>query len=382
MKRPPRGASLPPRRILVRELNWLGDAVMSTPALQRLRQHYPDADITLFSPAKLAELWLHFPFINQVLTFASSEPPWAIGRRLRASAFDLALILPNSPRSALECWFARIPERVGYTRRWRNWLLTHPVPPRPDRSPMRKRSVGEIRRLIRSKAAFLREPSRDAAAHQLHEYLHLVARLGGDSTPLRPLLTVAEDEIRATAGKFGVDAHSLGGKPILALNPGAEYGPAKRWPEDKFIAAALEIQRRTECVWFILGGGADRSLANTIAAAVNARHSAIKNLAGQTSLRELMALLKICRVLLTNDTGPMHLAAALGTPVVVPFGSTSPALTGPGLPGDTQHHLLAADVPCTPCFRRTCPIDFRCMDAITVERAVGAVLEALSPQVR
>lgn len=382
MKQPPPGASLPPRRILVRELNWLGDAVMSTPALQRLRQHYPDADITLLSQSKLADLWLHFPSINQVMTFAPGEPPWAVGRRLRLAAFDIALILPNSPRSALESWFARIPQRVGYTSRWRNWLLTHPVPPRADRTPMRKRSVGEIRRLIRSKEAPRREPSQNPAAHQLHEYLHLIGRLGGDSTPLRPSLAVAEDEIRATAGKFGLGAPSLGGKPILALNPGAEYGPAKRWPEDKFIAAALEIQKRTECAWFILGGGPDRSLANTIAAAFNARRSAIKNLAGQTSLRELMALLKICRVLLTNDTGPMHLAAALGTPVVVPFGSTSPELTGPGLPRDTQHHLLAADVPCTPCFRRTCPIDFRCMDAITVERAVGAVLEALAPQVR
>ena len=378
MKPPPPGACLPPRKILVRELNWLGDAVMSTPALQRLRQHYPHADITLLSQAKLADLWLHFPFIDHVETIASGEPPWGVGRRLRPVAFELALILPNSPRSVLESWFARIPRRVGFTHPWRNWFLTQAVPPRPDRRPMRKRSVGEIRRLIGNNEALPLQPAKNPDAHQLHEYLHLVAQLGGDSTPLRPSLTMAEDETRATAQKFGLEAPARVGKPILALNPGAEYGPAKRWPVDKFITAALEIQKRTECAWLILGAGPDRPLANTIAAALQGPHSSIMNLAGQTSLRELMAVLKICRVLLTNDTGPMHLAAALGTSVVVPFGSTSPELTGPGLPGDTQHHLLTANVPCTPCFQRTCPIDFRCMNAITVDRAVGAVLEILS----
>ena len=101
------------------------------------------------------------------------------------------------------------------------------------------------------------------------------------------------------------------------------------------------------------------------------------NLAGKTSLRELMALLKLCRVLLTNDTGPMHVAAALSTPVVVPFGSTSPELTGPGPPGDTRHQLIKSDVPCSPCFLRACPIDFRCLNGISVERAVAAVLQAV-----
>jgi heptosyltransferase-2 len=105
--------------------------------------------------------------------------------------------------------------------------------------------------------------------------------------------------------------------------------------------------------------------------------STFLNLAGKTSLRELMALLKICRVLLTNDTGPMHVAAALGTPVVVPFGSTSPELTGPGLPGDSRHRLLKSDAPCSPCFLRECPIDFRCLNGISVERVVEAVLSAI-----
>jgi heptosyltransferase-2 len=161
------------------------------------------------------------------------------------------------------------------------------------------------------------------------------------------------------------------------LNPGAEYGPAKRWPPERFVAAAREIHQATACQWLILGGPADVSLAASIATELGPSAGETLNFAGRTNLRDLCAVLKACRVLLTNDTGPMHLAAAVGTPVVVPFGSTSPELTGPGLPGDSRHRLLRAVVPCSPCFRRQCPIDFRCMNSIQVEQVVAGVLESL-----
>ena len=185
---------------------------------------------------------------------------------------------------------------------------------------------------------------------------------------------VTPEEIEAAKKKFGLEKIAA---PIFGLNPGAEYGPAKRWPVEKFIAAAKEIQQRTNCIWILFGGKSDAAITepNRIGNSAIAQ-SAILNLAGKTSLRELMALLKLCRVLLTNDTGPMHVAAALGTPVVVPFGSTSPELTGPGLPGDPRHRLLKSDAPCSPCFLRECPIDFRCMNGISVERVVEAVLSA------
>ena len=212
------------------------------------------------------------------------------------------------------------------------------------------------------------------AAHQIHEYLHLAVALGANPEPLPPQLVVAPDETEGVKKKFGLNEM---GKPIFGLNAGAEYGPAKRWPIEKFIAAAREIQQRTNCVWLLFGGKADALIANRIESETQNSKFKIQNLVGKTSLRELMALLKICRVLLTNDSGPMHMAAALGTPVIVPFGSTSPELTGPGLPGDTQHHLLKSDAPCSPCFRRKCPIDFRCMNGISVERVVEAVLEVV-----
>jgi heptosyltransferase-2 len=163
-------------------------------------------------------------------------------------------------------------------------------------------------------------------------------------------------------------------RPLVGLVPGAEYGPAKRWPADRFIAPAREIQNQSQCAFLLLGGKGDREIANSIAAALAGD---VVNLAGATTLRELCAALKTCRVVITNDTGPMHVAAAVGTPVVAFFGSTSPSLTSPGLPGDPRHCLLQTAVPCSPCFRRTCPIDLRCLDGITVAQAVAAALKVL-----
>ena len=143
----------PPQRILVRSVNWLGDAVMTTPALQRLREARPDAHITLLAPAKLADIWQNHPAINALQTFTNEDGPVSIGRRLRAENFDVGLVLPNSPRSALELWLARIPERIGYARPWRNWFLTQAVAARPGAMAMHKRSPAEINRLIQPGAA-------------------------------------------------------------------------------------------------------------------------------------------------------------------------------------------------------------------------------------
>jgi heptosyltransferase-2 len=356
-----------PRRILVRGVNWLGDAVMTTPALLRLREKFPDAHIALLTPEKLRGLWLNHPSINEIISFAPDENVFSVGKKLRAGKFDVTLIFPNSPSSAIETWLAGIPQRIGYTRPWRNFFLTNAIAPRSEAVKMRKRTISEIRELIKSGATTV-QPS---TCHQIHEYLHLAAALGANPEPLPPQLFVSPDEIEVAKKKFGLEKIT---QPIFGLNAGAEYGPAKRWPIEKFIAATREIQKQTNYVWLLFGGKNDAQIANQIESTQNSKFK-IQNLSGKTSLRELMALLKICRVLLTNDSGPMHVAAALGIPVVVPFGSTSPELTGPGLPGDSRHHLLKSDAPCSPCFRRECPIDFRCMNGISVERVVNAVLE-------
>jgi heptosyltransferase-2 len=359
-------------RILVRGTNWLGDAVMSTPALLRLREKFPSAHIALLCPEKLRELWTGHAATNETISFSSGENVFSVVKKLRAGKFDLALVLPNSPRSAIETWLAGIPQRIGYARPWRNFFLTQAIATRAEAMKMRKRSESEIRKLVsQNPESRIQNPEYPKSSHQIFEYLHLAATLGANPEPLPPQLSIAPEEVEAAKKKFGLEEIT---QPIFGLNPGAEYGPAKHWPVEKFIAAAKDIQQRTNCAWILFGGRGDEEIANQIESAIRNPQSANFNLAGQTSLRELMALLKLCRVLLANDSGPMHVAAALGTLVVVPFGSTSPELTGPGLPGDPRHRLLKSDAPCSPCFLRECPIDFRCMNGISVERVVEAVM--------
>jgi heptosyltransferase-2 len=369
-------SQLTPERILVRSVNWLGDAVMTTPALARLRERFPAAHIALLTPAKLKELWLHHPAIDETIAIDPAQSIWAVGRRVRPLKWDLALILPNSPRSAMESWWGRIPRRIGYARPWRNFFLTDAIPGRKHAIRMHKRSAGEVRQLIREEVSgpAASVPVLNPAAHQVSDYLHLVGCLGAGTQVTPPHVAVIEEEIQAVRKRWALADETL----LLGLNPGAEYGPAKRWPAERFAAAAREIRSRTNCTWLIFGGKGDATLASEIQSAIGGPDSSVLNLAGKTSLRELCALLKLCRAVLTNDTGPMHVAAAVGTPVVVPFGSTSPILTGPGLPGDSRHQFITSSASCSPCFLRECPIDFRCMKGITSEHVVESVCRTLA----
>lgn len=371
----PPSSILSPRRLLVRGVNWLGDAVMTTPALLRLREALPETHITLLTQEKQAGLWQEHPAVDEVITFARKEGIFRVARRLRQGCFDTALVLPNSVRTGLEVWLAGIPRRVGYAGGWRDWLLTQAVPRRADVVEMRKRTVEEVRRLVAGAQPAGSETGAPAASHHLFHYLHLAAALGAKAEPLAPHLAVSDAEVAAVKAKFNLPDGLL-----LGLNAGAEYGPAKRWPADRFIAAAKELRARLNCGFVIFGGPADNSLAAEIGAAltVSGPQSAVSvtSLAGRTSLRELCAALRACRVVLTNDTGPMHIAAAVGTRVVALFGSTSPELTCPGLPGDSRPILLRGEAACSPCFLRECPIDFRCMNSLAVTAVVDAVERA------
>ena len=376
MKKAAAPAELRPRRILVRGVNWLGDAIMSTPALQRLREKFPEAHITLLCPAKLRDLWHYHPAISKIISFSPEDSVFTTAELLRQGCYDLALILPNSPRSALECYLARIPQRIGYARGWRNFFLTRTVPSRPGSVPMRKRSGKEIKKLIAQGNHLLRQTEIPASAHQMYEYLHLTSALGASAEPLPPHLAITGQEMDSIRVKFKLPNLDV---PVFGVNPGAEYGPAKRWPTDKFAAVIRLLQQQRQGIWLLFGGPSDQALTKQIAEAIGPSTQPVHDLAGKTSLRELMVLLKICRVVLTNDTGPMHVAAAVGTPVVVPFGSTSPELTGPVESANIRHQLLKATVPCSPCFLRECPIDFRCMNGLTVERVADAFIAATNP---
>jgi len=363
-----------PEKILVRGVNWLGDAVMTTPALRRLREAKPHARIELLTHAKLADLWRGHPCIDATLTFTDRDSMLGVARLLRAQDFDAAIVFPNSPRSALEVFFARIPLRAGYARAFRSVFLTRAVPPRADAVKMHKRSASDVNLRIVRNCTRDTFPSR---AHHVHDYLHLVGAsdLGAKSDPLPALLHVGEDEVSAARKRMGP-----GNGPVLALNPGAEYGPAKRWPAERFVEAARQLHEELGCNWVILGGKGDQELAGRIGADLTARigPDRVVNLAGQTSLRELCATLKASALLLTNDSGPMHVAAALGTPVVVPFGSTSPELTGPVMDAQSLHYVAVGAASCAPCFRRECPVDFRCMQSIPATDLVRGALRSLA----
>jgi heptosyltransferase-2 len=351
-----------PKRLIVRGVNWLGDAVMSLPALMRLREALPETHIALLTADKLADLWTNHPAINEVILFTKVEGVGQVSRKVRAGKFDAALILPNSFRSAFESWLAGVPIRVGYGR---PFLLTHKIPPRTEHIEMHKRTPAEVKKLV----TYFPQKQRDSyppSAHHLYQYLRLVSFFGASETPQAPAIEIAPQEVSAFLQKFGVDRS----RKLIGLNPGAEYGPAKRWPAERFIEVASQINQN--CL--IFGGPGDVPTAARIATAVPSS----LNLAGKTSLRELAVGLSLCDAVLTNDTGPMHLAAAVGTKVVVPFGSTAPELTGPGLPGDARRGLILGDAPCAPCFLRECPIDFRCMHAITPESVLAALRETIA----
>jgi heptosyltransferase-2 len=364
----------PPEKILVRGLNWLGDAVMSAPALQRLRQARPSARITLLSPEKLAGLWQDQPFLDSVLTFSASQSIWQVVSRLREENFSEAVAFPNSIRSALELCLAGIPRRVGLARPGRGLLLTRTLPPRPGALPMHRRSAAEIRGLIARGAPPAAIPPQ---AHHVHDYLYLTSELGASPEPLPPRIFVSDEQAAQICQQLRLE-NAPAGRPWFGLNPGAEYGPAKRWPAERFAAAAVVLQKQTNCRWLVFGGTEDMDLAEKVTTEI--RYAAREadgaiNLAGKTTLRQLAGVLKICRLLLTNDTGPMHLAAAVGTPLVVPFGSTSPELTGPFLFPSAQ--IVRTPVPCAPCFRRECPIDLRCLNGIKIAQVVEAARRIL-----
>ncbi len=318
--------SLQPFRILVRASNWLGDALMSVPAVRAIKRGRSDARVTILTPAKLADVWKTVAEVDEVITIESGESVFAVAKKLRRN-FDAAVVLPNSLRTALEIWLAGIPRRVGYPGHHRRALLNSVLAPK------------------KKKAA---PPPR----HQVHHYLALAEFIGAD-------IATPSAEIQNPKSKIQ--------NPVIALCPGAEYGPAKRWLPERFAEVVRQIHEATGCEWRIVGIEKDRPIADAIIAAAGVPCT---DLVGQTTLAQLIETLRGCDLLLTNDTGTMHLAASLGVPTVALFGSTEPALTGPLGP---QHRVLRHHVACSPCFLRKCPIDFRCMQAITVEEVVRAV---------
>jgi heptosyltransferase-2 len=331
---------LKPFRVLIRSSNWLGDAVMSVPAVRAIKRGRPDAHVSVIVSEDLAPVWKLIPEVDEIIT-ANTASIVSVVRAIRSTqVFDVAVLFPNSLRTAMEAWLGGIPRRVGYRGHRRAWLLNQVVRERGKPQP---------------------------PEHQARRYLRIAQALG------------AEIDDSSVGGAVGVpwDANSLpyqAGTPAvmrLGLCPGAEYGPAKRWLPERFAEAAAAVAAQSPVTWVLLGKAADGHIGETITRSLGDR---CLNRIGQTTLQELIDELRTCRLLLTNDTGTMHLAALLGVPTVAIFGSTEPRLTSPL---GTNHAILRHHVECSPCFLRNCPIDFRCMKSVTVDEVVNSVLSML-----
>lgn len=320
--------------VLVKAPNWLGDAVMALPVLRSLRTMDPGGRVTVLTRAAFADLYRGAP-VDEVLIHERGGlgPFRRTVRELKKRGFDTAVVVPRSFSAAFVAFAAKIPRRIGYAGRGRTLLLTDALPRPADRR------------------------------HRVHEYHHLLSALGAPPAVEPPRLELQPEAIAWAA-------QALPDGPWIGLNPGATYGAAKQWFPDRFIQLAKRLSARARVA--VVGGPAEAELGRRVAEAVGG-----VCLAGTTSVSQLAAAVARCRLFVTNDTGPMHVADAVGTPVVAIFGPTDWIETPPYRPG---HAIVRHDLPCAPCKRRVCPLGHHdCMKRVTVEDVETACAAKLSP---
>ncbi|MDX2150051.1 MAG: lipopolysaccharide heptosyltransferase II [Bryobacteraceae bacterium] len=337
------------RRILIRATNWIGDAIMSLPALGAVRARFPQAHIAVLARPWVADLYEGEAAVDEVLLYrnTSVRERLRIAHALRKRHFEAAILLQNAFDAALLAWLAGIPQRIGYNRDGRGLLLTRDVP---------VPQAGEIPR------------------HERFYYLEMLRRAGliESFPPDAPIRLDGADRLR----RRGRDLYAGRGipMPVVAVSPGAAYGTAKRWLPERFAAAATQLAAKIGASVVCFGSGSERALCAAVSQAIDQQGVRSFNLAGETELRDYIALAAAASLYLTNDSGAMHIASALAVPTVTVFGATDHTTTGP-----TGHaaRIIREPVECSPCLLRECPIDHRCMTAVTVERVVSAGIELL-----
>lgn len=354
-----------PQKILVRGTNWLGDAVMTTPALRRLRAAFPASQITLLTTPRTTGLFTGSSLVDNVLIYHRQEEGvqafWQMTRVLRAHRFELALLFQNAFEAALLAKFSDIPVRLGYAAQGRSLLLTH--------------------RLKRDKRLRNR--------HQVHNYLDLVQlaerlytrRAPAALTPaeLLPKLNATIDQMQEAEvllRQQGITVSPVpakGREPLIALNASATNSRAKCWPEERFAALADLFSTQLNAQIIFIGAPSERANAARVMAQMQTRKAL--NLAGETSMTQLVGLLARCDLLVSNDTGPAHIAAALGRPTLTLFGPTNEFETAPT--GERAGLLRAAEIECARCMHRVCPIDHRCMTRLEVAAVAARAKQML-----
>lgn len=339
------------RSLLIVGPAWVGDMVMAQTLFKLLRTNYPNVDIDVLAPAWSLPLLARMPEVRKGIAMPVGHGQldlgarWRLGIQLRANRYDQAILLPNSLKSALVPWFARIPKRTGWKGEMRYGLLN------------------DLRTLDKNRYPLMIE--------------RFAALAYPDSTPLprvlpHPTLTVDTGSRSRLLAQFG-----LTDAPFLALCPGAEFGPAKRWPEKHYAAVAAAMIERG---WWvaIFGSGNDQPVAeNIVQALLPTQRDRVVNLAGHTRLEQAVDLLSAAHAVVSNDSGLMHIAAAVGCPLVVVYGSTSPAFTPPLA---DAVRVLQIPVDCGPCFQRECPLGhLKCLETLYPEQVLAA-LDELLPQ--
>lgn len=312
---------------------------MSLPALRAIRERFSTARISVLAKPWVADLYGRESFIDEIILY-SGESPWRTGHELRERKFDCAILLQNAFEAAWIAWLARIPTRIGYKRDGRQLLLTRAVNvPKP----------GEIPR------------------HERFYYLELLRRAG---------LIDALPEIDALPQNDAIRLSGAGaipnGRRVIGVSPGAAYGTAKRWLPERFAAAAGALAKARGASIALFGSKTERALCEEVAQRLNGYQ--VTNYAGQTTLAQFIDLASGCELFLTNDSGSMHIASALGVPTVAIFGATDDTTTGPT---GRNARVVRHPVDCSPCLLRECPIDHRCMTGVSVERVVKEGLELL-----
>jgi heptosyltransferase-2 len=319
--------------ILIRATNWIGDAVMCLPALRAIRDRFPEAHITILAKSWVADLYAQESFTNQML-MCDAKPWWSVAQELRRHRFDCAILLQNAFGAAWVACVAGIPARIGYNRDGRGLLLTRAV-----KVPKR----GEI------------------PVHQRFYYLELLRRAGLiEKLPAGDIAITPQTSIRDR-------------KRIIGISPGAAYGTAKRWLPARFAEAAAELASARGASVALFGSRAEHDLCEQIAQRLNGHN--VTNYAGRTTLEQFIELAARCELFLTNDSGAMHIASALGVPTVAIFGATDDAATGPIGP---KARAVREKVECSPCLLRECPIDHRCMTRVSASRVVREALDLLA----
>lgn len=329
-------------RLLVRATNWVGDAIMALPALQVVRKRFPKAHIAVLALPYVAQIYEGQGISDELMVYDRKGAHAGIRGRerlaaaLKAKQFDIALLLQNAFDAAWVAWRSGIPQRIGYNRDGRGVLLTKAI-----RVPIR----GEI------------------PAHEKFYYLELLRRAGWlDRLPEVPEIALhvgVEDAKRAEEKlrNFGARARAT----RIAVGAGASYGSAKCWPPERFAQALNQLQRERDADVVLFGTPAEAEVSAAIQAGLDRRGL---DLTGKTQIAELPALLSRCSSFLGNDSGAMHVAAAVGLPVVAVFGPTDPCGTAPV----TTRCTIVQEKPyCSPCFLRRCPTDHRCMTAVAPE---------------